>query len=183
MEVVPILQIVIGAVIFRTLSRLGDSLLRAKDAVFKGSWIKAVYLIIMTAGIFFTVDYGMNMVAASIVFTTFIHSLMSLHLCRQLIGVTWSQQISALVPSLILGIVSTIAAFGASFISAQLHLPAIISIALGAVCVLSALLLIVWFRPQVLGHRHINILFYLPEKIKSLRFMQPLVQRVNEHVK
>ncbi len=186
-DVIPILQVLIGAVIWRTLSRLGDSLLRAKDAVFQGSWIKAVYLVIMVVGILLTVHQGMVWVAASIVCTTFVHYLMSLHLCRQLIGVTWAQQLSALFPSLALGMVATAACAGVKLGTNALHqqnilqLSALITLALGALVVALALTGVVFLFPKIMGHPSINPLNFVPAKLGKLSAVKRMHDRLNKN--
>jgi hypothetical protein len=162
-------------------------LLRAKDAVFQGSWIKAVYLFIMIAGILLTVQLGMVWVAASIVFTTFVHYLMSLHLCRQLIGVTWTQQLSALFPSLAVGAVTALACsavrIGADALHLQniLHLSAIVILMLGALVVLLALIAVIFMFPKIMGHAGINPLNFLPAKLGQLGPVKRMHDRLQKN--
>lgn len=181
-EVVPILQVLIGAVIWRTLSRLGDSLLRAKDAVFHGSWIKGVYLVLMVAGILFSVNYGMTWVAASIVITTFVHYLMSLHLCRRLIGVTWAQQLSALLPSITLGIIAALAcgAVRIAISSASYELAPLVVLILGATVTMAAVALAIFTFPAIMGHQSINPLSFLPSKLANLSAVQRMVRKLKK---
>ncbi|MFM7104777.1 MAG: oligosaccharide flippase family protein, partial [Flavobacteriales bacterium] len=74
-----VLKILFWAVIFRSLSKLGDSLLRAKDSVFIGSGIKAAYVVIMSVGIYYTASLGMQQVAWAVVISTFIHFVMNMY--------------------------------------------------------------------------------------------------------
>jgi O-antigen/teichoic acid export membrane protein len=175
---IPITQVLFFAVIFRTLSRLGDSLLRAKDAVFRGSWIKAVYLIIMTVGIIATVPFGMTYVAASIVLTTFIHYLMSLYLCRSLIGITWSAQIKALWPSIMIGIVVSAFAFLSHAALDLITNGNLIKLLVGSAITGAGTCATIFLFPKILGKKEINPFSFLPEKITRIGIIKKMMARL-----
>ncbi|MCC6600297.1 MAG: oligosaccharide flippase family protein, partial [Crocinitomicaceae bacterium] len=177
-EAIPILQVLFCAVIFRTLSRLCDSLLRARDAVFRGSWVKGIYLVLMIIGVLIASPFGMVWVAASIVATTFIHYLMSLHLCRQLIHISWAEQLRALIPGIQLGILSAALAGGAGLVLSLIHLPALIFLMTGISAIGSIMLIAIYRFPQLLGKKEVNPLLFIPDRWKKLPFIRQMIQRL-----
>jgi O-antigen/teichoic acid export membrane protein len=172
-----ILKILFWAVIFRSLSKLGDSLLRAKDAVFIGSGIKAVYVVLMSIGIYFTANCGMEWVSMAVVVATMIHFAMNMHLCTQLIPVRWSQIFSALAPALLLGLALwplcwflhlAILFTGGNYIFALLT-----SLALVLFFTVSIILLF----PLILGKKENCILKYLPVAFQKNKISQYMMKK------
>lgn len=175
----PILQWLLAAIVFRTLSRLGDALLRARDAVFRGSWIKAVYVVLMIVGVIFTAPIGMNAVALSISVTTLVHYAMNLYLCRRLIGLSLGDQIKALLPSIVLSALTFIVAGVSAFLMGWLDIPPLLRLLLGAATTGSVLLLFIYNSPKLLGHATINPLNYLPEKLTKISVIKSMKNRIS----
>ena len=177
-DAAPILQILFIAVIFRTLSKLGDSLLRAKDAVFRGSWFKAINVVILTLGILFTVSYGMTAVAWAVVVTTFIHYLMNMYMCTQLIGISWKGLFTSLLPSVRLGAVAAILSAAVGFVITPCGLSSFFTLMIGTCVVFGGLGVLVYYSPKQLGDPSINLLHYLPEKLRANKWMRPMFDRL-----
>lgn len=181
-DAVPILQVLFVAVIFRSLSKLGDSLLRAKDAVYRGSWYKAINVILVAVGIFTTIRYGMTAVALSIVAATFVNYMMNMHLCVQLIQVKWIDIFKALKPALILGFAAALLCYVISFLVRTESPSDLIVLVIAAVYVFGTLALAVYYRPEQLGDEKINPLFFLPERIQNLKFVKPMMARLKKNM-
>lgn len=175
-----ILQILFFAVVFRTLSKLGDSLLRARDAVFQGSWFKALYVLFIAAGIYFTAPHGMTWVAAAIVAATLLHYLMNMYMCIQLIGISWLDIFGTLIPGIKLGLVSAAISFAIWKIILMTGLPVFAGLTLSAGFVFGGLILFIIFKPGVLGSRKINLLYHLPEKWAANKWISPIVKRLTK---
>ncbi|MBL0316257.1 MAG: lipopolysaccharide biosynthesis protein [Flavobacteriales bacterium] len=173
-----ILKILFFAVIFRTLSKLGDSLLRARDAVFQGSWFKAIYVILIALGIWIAVPYGMTWVAAAIVFATVVHYLMNMHMCTQLIGIHWSALFSALIPSLKLGFIALVLSGLIWYVRIDLHLPHMVGLGAGMTLVFGIIASVVYLRPDTLGKKDINPISFLPDKLKKISVLATMVKRL-----
>jgi O-antigen/teichoic acid export membrane protein len=173
-----ILKILFFAVIFRTLSKLGDSLLRARDAVFQGSWFKAIYVILIALGIWIAVPYGMTWVAASIVFATVVHYLMNMHMCTQLIGIHWSGLFSALIPSLKLGFIALVLSGLIWYVRIDLYLPHMVGLGAGMTLVFGIIASVVYLRPDTLGKKDINPISFLPDKLKKISVLATMVKRL-----
>jgi len=172
-----ILKILFWAVIFRSLSKLGDSLLRAKDSVFIGSAIKLVYVIMMTLSIYLTAHLGMQMVAWGVVISTFIHFAMNMHLCTRLINIRWGQILSAITPSIILGILiwpfCWLMHLCLLFANTSNILVLVIAMIFTA-CIYAS---IIFLFPRLLGRNENCILNYLPRKFHSQKIFRSMMIR------
>jgi lipopolysaccharide exporter len=177
-DAVPVLQILILAVIFRTLSKLCDSLLRAKGAVYRGSWYKFIYVLLIAGGIVVAMPYGMTMVAAAIVGATMVHYFMSMHLVTCLIDIPFARLIAALLPSVKIGVVAAAICWTVVWINGFMHLPRLIYLGLGGMVLAGAIGFIVFKFPLILGNATINPLTFLPEKLKGNRFVMRMIQKI-----
>jgi O-antigen/teichoic acid export membrane protein len=169
---IPILQILLFAVIFRTLSRLADSLVRAKDAVVKASWYKAFYLLIMIVGVYVAVPFGTKWIAVSILFTTIIHYLMSIHLCNILIGSSWSMQLKATLPGFKLGAITAIVCTPFELDWFIPNFAPLLRLLIGFIVWVAIILGIILRSPKILDANGISPLSLLPEKIKRMPFLR-----------
>jgi len=173
-DAIPVLQVLLGAVIFRTLSRISDSLLRARDATFSGSAIKSVYLVLMIAGIVLTVPYGMVWVATAITLTTALHLMMSLWLCARLVETTLRNQIRAILPGMLVGFVLFVALLPVTWVLRWLEVYPAITLLAG---LLTALLLVagmLYKAPFLLGKGESSLVRFLPSRIRKMPFFSRL---------
>lgn len=171
-----VLQVLFIAIIFRTLTRLTDSLLRAVNAVLRGSIIKAFYLIIMIVGVVIAIPYGIKTIAWSIVATTAIHYFMSIFLSQRLIHISVFKQIGALIPGILIGAFNVAVLFTLDFISIFHQSPHFIQLLIGAlVWGISTLALVLAF-PKILRANGIHPSEFLPKKILQL----PLLNRLGK---
>jgi O-antigen/teichoic acid export membrane protein len=177
-DAAPILQILFFAVVFRSLSKLCDSLLRAKGAVYRGSWFKAIYVVIIAVGILVTMPWGMPAVAAAIVLATIVHYFMSMYMCTRLIGVSWAQLFGALLPSLSLGFMAFILSYMFVLLNEKIGLSHLLTLLIGAAYVLGVVAMAVYNRPQMLGNKDINPLYFLPERIRTHRLLSDMMKKL-----
>jgi PST family polysaccharide transporter len=176
-ETAVILRILFAAVVFRSLSKLGDSLLRAKDAVFQGAWFKVIYVLLIAGGIWFTVPLGMKYVAAAIVVATFIHYVMNMFICSKLVGIKISDIISALIPATILGVITWVTSWSVSVVAACAQLNNFFSLIAGIGANALILLAAIKFIPGILGNSEVNPLMHLPERFLKNKFMAGILNR------
>lgn len=177
-EAVPILQVLFFAVVFRTLSRIADALLRAKDAVFHGSLVKAIYLAIMGLGIFLTVPYGLVYVATAVSCTTCIHYAMSLFICRRILQISLREQLQALTAGVLLAIAITAVALIAAFLLRSFNLPAVVVLLAGLILVGLFTAGLVAIYPALLGRGRQNLLHLLPVSLKNKKITQRLLSKL-----
>jgi PST family polysaccharide transporter len=168
------------AVIFRSLSKLCDSLLRAKGAVYQGSWFKAIYVILIALGIVLMMPYGMPAVAGAVVFATIIHYLMSMYMCTKLIGVQWNNLFSALFPSFQLGFMAAMMCLLFVMLNEKIGLSHLLTLLCAAAYVFGVVLLVIYNRPQLLGDKEINPLYFLPERIKKHRWLASMMNKLEQ---
>lgn len=81
-----ILQYLFVGVIFRTLNRVSDALLRAKDATFRASWIKVIYVGMMGLGTWWMLPHGIQYVGGVIALSTAVHYFMGAWMGQRVIG-------------------------------------------------------------------------------------------------
>ncbi|MFN6380411.1 MAG: lipopolysaccharide biosynthesis protein [Flavobacteriales bacterium] len=170
-----ILSILFLAIIFRSLSRLNDALLRAKNAVMKGAYYKLFYLIIMIVGVYLAIPFGMKIVAASIVITTFIHYLMSVYLCRKLIKVSILKQLKATMPGLKLGLLTFCIMLAYKIFGPELK-PLFELLTTGALWIISTLGLL-YFSPKVLFVNGIHPFDFIPSRLHTVPLLGALLRR------
>lgn len=178
LETAIILKVLFPAVVFRSLSKLGDSLLRAKDCVFQGAFYKAAFLIFIAIGITFGARYGTEGIAWGIVCATFLHYLMNMHLSARLIELPLSQMFRALIPGIVLGALTFTGAWGFHLMASLLQFPEVVSLLLAVVVVPAFPIAGVFLFPGVLGPRNSNPLTYLPGRIAQIAIIRNLVARL-----
>jgi lipopolysaccharide exporter len=166
-EAVPVLQILFAAVIFRTLSRIADSLLRARDATFSGSGVKAVYLLLMIAGVAIAAPYGMEWIAFAISFTTAIHLLMSMVLTRKLLGASLRSQCKATLPGWIAAAALLAVSLPLAWLMRHMEWPGLMVLLIGASASFLSVLALFLAAPFLLGKGEMNLVRFLPARLRN----------------
>jgi O-antigen/teichoic acid export membrane protein len=172
------LRILFAAVIFRTIARISDSLVRAKDSVFKATRIKLIYCLLMIASVAGFSYLGKNWVAFGISFATFIHLILNTRLTMKLVNFGWDDFIVCLIPSILLSIVVACIALIGKFSGKLLDLDPYANFAINAVVVLTLCSLLIYIFPVLLGGKKKNPLHFLPEKIKKLPVVRNMFARL-----
>lgn len=172
-----ILRILFIAIIFRTLSRLADALLRAQNAVLRGSAYKAFYLFIMIIGVYFSIPHGLNAVATAIATTTAIHFFMSVYLTRKLIKLSIIRQLRALKSGILLGFLGALPLAVLSY-TFQIENPLLELIVFFMAWSLF-LAAIVFTIPSWLNFEQSNPLFLIPKKFQTNRWIQSMLERTS----
>jgi O-antigen/teichoic acid export membrane protein len=173
-----ILKVLFFAVIFRSLSKLGDSLLRARDAVYQGAWFKGIYVVLIAISIYVMMPFGMIWVSAGIVASTMIHYFMNMFICTKLVKISFTELFAALLPSIKLGAIAFVASFGMHQLQVELELPKLIILLISALVVFGTVGLAVFKFPNLLGSKTINMLYYLPKKVESNKWIKMMVVRL-----
>lgn len=166
-DAAPILSVLFLAVIFRSLSRLHDSLLRAKNAVWKGVWFKLIYLLLMVLGVLVTIKYGLVAVACSIAITTAIHYVMSVSMCSTLIHLSQKKQFSASKSGILLGLISLVVLSPFYLTTIQSHLNPWTVLLLGILTWITSMLFSVYLFPSLLRYDNTSLIELLPAKLRN----------------
>ena len=178
LETAAILKVLFLAVVFRSMSKLGDSLLRAKDAVFQGSLFKAIYVALMAAGIWFGTSHGMHGAAAGIVLATIIHYFMNMFMTTRLIELRWSALFSAWLPGIFLGAICGAAGWTVHTVTFWFQLPGLATLAAAVIVIPGTCILGIFAFPRMLGRGGSNPLSYLPERLKRFKPLGNLAARI-----
>jgi O-antigen/teichoic acid export membrane protein len=168
------------AVIFRSLTRPIDSLLRAKAAVYRGSRIKLIYFLLMVIGVLVAGRYSSEAVALSIALTTLIHYFMMVFFAKNLIELSLADQLKALLPGIRVGLVVTLLAFLMKYVADKIQAPFLLTLLLGIGGVSIGGVLLAYFRPRWLGDKSVNPLFVIPERMRKFPFLRKVYEAFDE---
>jgi O-antigen/teichoic acid export membrane protein len=182
LEAASILQVLFLVAVLRTLSKLCDSLLRAKDHLMKGSIIKIIYVVLIVSAILIAVPYGMRMVAIGVVCANALHYLLNAALSARILSLSPTQIARAWVPSILVGTVSFLLAGAVHFALRQSIDSLLLQLSLGAVLWIIGLGACVYRWPWIMGGPHQNPLHVLPSKLKSIFIVQQMIRRLQKEV-
>jgi len=174
-EAAPILQWLLPAVVFRTQSRIADSLLRARDATFSGSAVKAVYLALMVIGVVMSAPFGMIWIAATISATTAIHFIMSMLLTRSLVGSSLRAQIRATLSGWVVAATVAVTCVPLAWILRKLEWSTLAILVAGMACAAITMGALLLKAPFLLGKGDMNLVRFLPARIRAL----PVIRRLD----
>jgi O-antigen/teichoic acid export membrane protein len=159
------LQFLFVGVIFRTLNRVSDALLRAKDATFRASWIKAIYVLLMAAGTWIALPYGVAYVGLVIAITTMVHYLMGVWMGQRVIGGNFWEVIWVSRYGWLIGIMVTLESLFIHFLISDGIWMTLIS---GFVMILIYVIIMLKL-PFLLGNSEINPLTLLKNRLSIKR--------------
>jgi PST family polysaccharide transporter len=178
LETAAILKVLFLAVVFRSMSKLGDSLLRAKDAVFQGSLFKAIYVTLMAFGIWFGTSYGMKGAAAGIVLATIVHYAMNMFMTTRLIDLSWGALARGWMPGILVGLICAFSGWTIHMISTLLLFPAFVTLIAAVTVIPGICALGIFAFPRMLGRGNDNPLHYLPKRLKEMKAFSNLMTRI-----
>jgi len=172
------LRILFTAVIFRTIARISDSLVRAKNAVFRATRIKFVYCILMIFSIAIFSSQSKELVAIGISLSTFIHLILNTRLSMTLVDFKWDEFFISLIPAFIIsGIVITFSLISL-YLSPLIGLEGQLTLIFCAFFTFSTTILIIWYFPRIMGGKKNNPLQWIPGKIKNLPLVRNMLNRL-----
>jgi hypothetical protein len=160
------------------MSKLGDSLLRAKDAVFQGSLFKAIYVALMAAGIWHGTSQGMKGAAAGIVVATIIHYFMNMFMTTRLIDLRWGALFAAWLPGIFLGAICGAAGWTVHTVTFWFQLPGLATLSTAVIVIPGTCILGIFAFPRMLGRGGSNPLSYLPQRLKKFSPLRNLLTRI-----
>ncbi len=161
-----ILQFLFFAVIFRTLNRVSDALLRAVDATFSASWIKAIYVMMMFVACWLGAFWGMQWIAMGIALSTAVHFLMGAWKGQKLIDGSFGQVLSITWNGWRLGIIvllDTLLVKWGCFGGESNLLEIVITLLM----MLGTYVVVLYKMPHWLGEGPINPIAFIPERIRT----------------
>jgi PST family polysaccharide transporter len=157
---------------FRTSYRMSDSLSRATGKVYRRAWRQAFYGALVFLGAWVGHFQGLTAVAFGVLGALFINYLLMAQLSLSVAGVSWLQFGQAQLPALLLALMSSAAALGATAGIRHLGLPPFAGLVAGSVAAVGTGVLTARLAPRVvLGQHGIRmrdtLLPYLLDRLRS----------------
>ena len=114
----PIVQILFVGVVFRSLIKIGDAVVRALRTkyLYLGSLVKAAFFLFVAAGAYFGYSFGLKGVAWGLVIAVFLQFLIMTVLCSRILELALSRMIRKLIPGVIAGVLTAIGALAVRWI-------------------------------------------------------------------
>ena len=145
---VPALRIVALAGALPALGALHVSVIRALGAVYRETWRRAVYFVVLMAGAWFASRWGLAGVAAATAAAWVVLQGLLAHLALGLLGTGWTALLRRLVPALWTGFWSTAALWLAAGEVRAASLPPVAALALELAVWGAAAAAATWFAPR-----------------------------------
>lgn len=161
-----ILQFLFFAVIFRTLNRVSDALLRAVDATFSASWIKAIYVMMMFVACWVGAIWGMKWIAMGIALSTAIHFMMGAWKGQQLIEGSFGQLLAITWNGWRLGIIVLLDTLFVKWCLFDGE-SSLMEIIITLLMMLGTYVVVLYKIPHWLGEGSMNPIAFIPERIRT----------------
>ena len=145
---VPALRILALAGVLQGLSALHVPVIRALGAVYRESWRRAVYFVVLTAGAWLASGWGLAAVAAAAAAAGIVLQGLQAQLALGLLGTSWTSLLRGLVPALWTGFWSTAALWLATAEVRAASLPPVAALALELAVWAAAAAAATWFAPR-----------------------------------
>lgn len=140
-------QILAAGMLFRTSSKLSDTLTRATGAVFRRAWRQIVYAAMVLGGAWIGQHWGIVGVSWGVLLALAVNFFLMAHLSVTEAGMTWRDFWHAHLPALLMAVVSSPIVWGIGTITRHLGFPALVVVAAGGLIVMGSSLLLVYIAP------------------------------------
>jgi O-antigen/teichoic acid export membrane protein len=157
-DAVPIVQILFLSVAFRSVTKIGDSVVRALDRVYTASAIKALFLTLVGLGTYFGLSAGLKGVAWAIVIAVVIQFFLMMSFSMGLAGMGMRHLFKKLAPGCIGGLIVGLASLTAKGVLAPIEGLRLVRIMVALVLNGSLLFALAWFLPLFFRQGDDNIL-------------------------
>ena len=168
-EASSILQILSFLIFFQIFSRFSDTLIRAKNALYKSSIVKFIFLGVNIGCIIIALPYGINAVSWMIVVSGGIHSIMMIFLSIKVMETDWISFLKTLTPGLkLIFLLSLKNWFLYPIISQNINLPILIIID-NVLIDLVIMFIIFKINKSFFGNENLQFLSKIIEKIDYIK--------------
>ena len=155
---VPPFQVLALGMMFRTSSRMSDSLSRATGKVYRRAWRQAAYAGLVFLGALIGQQWGVTGVAIGVLCALCANYLSMAHLSMTVIDLPWTRYAQAQLPAVRLAILLAAVTVGVSAVTRRLEMGALPGLLIGAAAAAGAALLAAWLFPKVvLGENGIRM--------------------------
>jgi PST family polysaccharide transporter len=176
---VPAFQVLALGMMFRTSSRMSDSLSRAMGKVYRRAWRQAAYAVLVFFGAWVGHRWGVTGVAFGVLAALFSNYLLMAHLSLSLAHVSWLRFVQVQLPALSLTIILTAVTAGTSATTRHFDVPPLAGLLAGGAAAASAMMLAIWLAPTLfLGEHGIRmrdtLRSYLVARLRPARVRGPV---------
>ena len=148
---VPALQVLLACVMFRTCSRVGDSLARATGTVASNAVVKTGYAVAAVAGTLAGLPWGLVGVAFGVTAANILHFVAMTALSARTTGTTLRDFGLAMLPGARLAAVAALVSLPTALLLRALDAPPALVLAASCAATGSAFAALVWTRPSFFG--------------------------------
>ncbi len=167
---VPAFQVLALGMMFRTGSRMSDSLSRATGRVYRRAWRQLLFAGLVFLGAWAGQRWGVSGVAAGVLCALFINYLLMAQLSLDVVPISWGKFAQAQLPAVRLAILVGLAALATTAGTRHLGLPPFAGLIAGAVAAAGVGALAVWVAPMfVLGEYGMRMRDTLRAQVAQLR--------------
>ena len=146
---IPPFQVLALGMMFRTSSRMSDSLSRATGRVYRRAWRQALYALLVFGGAYIGHYRGITGVAVGVLGALFINYLLMAHLSLSVGQITWSSFVKAQLPALGLATIVGAATLAAAIGTRRLGFPPLLGLLAGSAAAAATAALAVWLAPTL----------------------------------
>jgi PST family polysaccharide transporter len=164
-DAVPIVQILFVSVAFRSIIKVGDSMVRALDRVYTASLIKLLFLVLVGLGTYFGLSAGLKGVAWSIVVAVLVQFVLMMRLSLSLVGLSFGRMMRKLVPAAIVTLVVVIASLIAQKMLSGFEELRLMRLIMAIVINGGSLFVVAWFMPLFFRQGEDNVLQTVARKL------------------
>lgn len=158
MALVPPFQVLVLGMMFRTSSRMGESLSRATGKVYRRAWRQGLYAGLVFLGAWIGQRFGITGVALGVLGALFINYLLMAQLSLSVIQISWARFLQAQLPALRLTILVGAVTLTVGAGGRHLGLPALAVLLAGSVLAVGTAVLAAWLAPAfVLGEHGMHM--------------------------
>lgn len=166
-DAVPLVQILFISVAFRSITKVGDSVVRALDRVYTASAIKALFFVLVGLGTYFGLTAGLKGVAWAIVAAVFVQFLMMMRLSMGLVGLNLKRMFRKLAPGVVGGCIVLIASLASYWLLQPLEGLRLVRLMVAVMVNGGVLFVLAWFLPLFFRQGDDNILQTIAARLPS----------------
>ena len=151
---VPPFQVLALGMMFRTSSRMSDSLTRATGRVYRRAWRQLLFAGLVFLGAWIGHRWGVTGVAVGVLGALFTNYLMMAQLSLSVAQLSWGRFVQAQLPALRLSLLVGAVTLGTTAATRHLGLPALAGLFIGLVAAAGIIALAVWLVPALALGEH-----------------------------
>jgi PST family polysaccharide transporter len=155
---------------FRTSSRMSDSLSRATGKVYRRAWRQGLFAVLVFSGAWVGQHWGVTGVATGVLCALFLNYVLMAQLSLSVVPVSWGKFVEAQLPAVRMAIIVGGITFAVAVATRHVRLPSLAGLAAGALAAGGSGLLLAWLMPGfALGEYGIRMRDILTSQLARLR--------------